>query len=323
MKILIATLFFGLASASFYQVLDHAADEAVLEFMVGMEKVPSLKQTVGYDLGMRVDEIEEDIKTELGKTLKEALDNVLQKIKDSLDHGREVSQELLDKAKDIVSQLKDLGIDAGSKALELLNRLKDRLKDWIKSLLEKLGIGKRNIVDILHELIKDLDIKAILIRIRDKIIENVNIEAIVNYIREKLGEKSELVRRLLEIIKNQGIDALRDLIDKILNIGGQYSIIELWEKIKNFFKDLGLQIQEKFFKFAEWVKSIWSSGLEAAKDKLAKVKIIAQEFIDHAKDVSAEVAREALEFFRPYKEDLGGLWDKLVEEAKNIIGISP
>ncbi|XP_022244151.1 uncharacterized protein LOC106461472 isoform X2 [Limulus polyphemus] len=277
MKILIATFLFGLASASFYQVLDHAADQAVLEFMVGMEKVPSLKQVVGYDLGVNVDEIEEDIKTELGKTLKETLDNVLQKIKDSLDHGKEVSKDLLDKAKDIVGQLKDLGIDAGTKALELLNRLKERLRDWVKSLLEKLGIGKRNILDILRELIKDLDLRAILIRIRDKIIEKVNIESIVNYIREKLKDKTELVRKLLEIIKNQGIDALRDLIDRILNIGGQYSIIELWQKIKNFFKDLGIKIQEKFFKFAEWVKSIWSVGLEAAKDKLAKVKIIAQE----------------------------------------------
>ncbi|XP_022236805.1 uncharacterized protein LOC111084363 [Limulus polyphemus] len=107
--------------------------------------------------------------------------------------------------------------------------------------------------------------------------EKVDIEAITNYIREKLGDKSELVRKLLEIIRDRGLDALKGLIDTILGIEGRYSIVELWEKIKNFFKDLGLQIKEKFFRFAEWVKTIWGAGLEAAKDKLAKVKIIAQE----------------------------------------------
>ncbi|XP_076322097.1 uncharacterized protein LOC143231444 [Tachypleus tridentatus] len=322
MKTFIITIFFGIASANFYRVLDHAADQAVLDFMVGMEKVPSLRSTVGYDLVDGLHEVEEDIKTELGKTLRETLDQILQKIKDAVDHGHKVSQDLLDKAKEITGQLKDLGLEVGGKAIELLNRLKDKVKDWLKGLLEKLGIGKRSILDILNELIEGLDIRAILIRIRDKIKENLDIETITNYIREKLGEKSELVKKLLEIIRDRGLDALEGLIDSILNIGGRYSIIELWEKIKNFFKDLGLQIKEKFFRFAEWVKSIWGAGLEAAKDKLEKVKIIAQEFINNAKDISAEVAIEALEFFKPYKEDLGSLWDTLVEKAKEIIGVS-
>ncbi|XP_013792385.1 uncharacterized protein LOC106476266 [Limulus polyphemus] len=321
MKFLLAFLFIGLASASFYNVLDHAADQAVMDFMLGMEKAGPLRDVAGYDLGLASDEIEDDIKTELGKTLKEALDNVLNKIKDSIDQGKEVAQNLLDKAKDIAGQLKDLGVDAGGKALELLLKLKDRLKDWVTGLLEKLGIGKRSLLDILGNLVGGLDIRSIIEKIKNMIMEKLNIQQIVDYIKEKLGTVSELAQTLIQTIKERGLEALKDLVNKILGVGrSAYSLKDLWEKVKDFFKNLGIGITEKFWKFAEWVKTIWDAGIENAKDKLAKVKLIALEFITHAKDISAEVAREALEFFRPYKDDLGDLWNKLVEEAKKIIG---
>ncbi|GBM19931.1 hypothetical protein AVEN_211413-1, partial [Araneus ventricosus] len=43
-------------------------------------------------------------------------------------------------------------------------------------------------------------------------------------------------------------------------------------------------------------------------------------FIANSKDMSAEMTREALEFFRPYKDDLGTLWNKLVDATKEAIG---
>lgn len=42
---------------------------------------------------------EDDIKTEMGKRLRETLDEVLEKIKDSLDKGKAVSEDLQNKVK--------------------------------------------------------------------------------------------------------------------------------------------------------------------------------------------------------------------------------
>ncbi|XP_022238008.1 uncharacterized protein LOC111085107 isoform X1 [Limulus polyphemus] len=385
MKFFLVLLFVGCASASFYDVLDSTVNRAVLDFMVGMENVPSLKSAVGFGYADQLDEVEEDIKTELGKTLKESLDNIVEKIKDAIDNGKKVSQDLLDKAAEITDQLKNLGIDAGVKTLELLNKLKDKAKELLKNLLDKLGIGKRSLRDLMDMLKEKLNLRNLIETMKEKLLSKLDLHKISEYIKNKFGNLKEFGLKILEAIKTKGLEALKDLLRKILpsynpsnsvksevcsllqmlmnNLpldqiitfirnkfskdwqktlmealtrGGvealkvvvrdfctsapSHSIIDLWQKIKDFFKDLGLQIQEKFSKFAEWVKTIWNSGLENAKDKLAMVKIIAQEFINNAKDVSAEVAREALEFFRPYKDDLGTLWDELYEKAKGIMG---
>ncbi|XP_076352578.1 uncharacterized protein LOC143247914 [Tachypleus tridentatus] len=386
MKFFLVLLLVGCASASFYDVLDITVSRAVLDFMVGMEKIPSLKTAVGFGYADQLDEVEEDIKTELGKTLKESLDNIIEKIKDAIDNGKKVSQDLLDKAAEITDQLKNLGIDAGVKTLELLNKLKDKAKELLKNLLDKLGIGKRSLGDLMETLKEKLNLRNLIETMKEKLLSKLDLDKISEYIKNMFGNLKDFGLKILEAIKTKGLEALKDLLRKILpsynpsnsikseacdllqmlmnnlpldqivsfirnkfskdvmaedyhgssdsrwvealkvvlrdfcNSAPSHSILDLWQKIKDFFKDLGLQIQEKFSKFAEWVKTIWDAGLENAKDKLTKVKIIAQEFINNAKDVSAEVAREALEFFRPYKDDLGSLWDELYEKAKGIIG---
>lgn len=40
---------------------------------------------------------------------------------------------------------------------------------------------------------------------------------------------------------------------------------------------------------------------------------------DHAKGLSKEVAEEGLNFLRPYKEDLGALYDQVKETVKDIM----
>ncbi|KFM63109.1 hypothetical protein X975_03312, partial [Stegodyphus mimosarum] len=47
MKVFLLLLFVGIASASFHQMLDDAADEFVLSFLEGMQHAPSLKEHLG------------------------------------------------------------------------------------------------------------------------------------------------------------------------------------------------------------------------------------------------------------------------------------
>lgn len=54
-------------------------------------------------------------------------------------------------------------------------------------------------------------------------------------------------------------------------------IKEYWEKVKNYFKDLKIDLQEKYMKFGEWVKEVIDKGLEHSKDKMENIKAIARE----------------------------------------------
>lgn len=76
------------------------------------------------------------------RELREALDRVLEKIKDALDNGRSVKTELLEKMRELMRKFKDLKMDLNERAKELLQKIKDYAKDLVKNLLEKLGIMK-------------------------------------------------------------------------------------------------------------------------------------------------------------------------------------
>lgn len=52
---------------------------------------------------------------------------------------------------------------------------------------------------------------------------------------------------------------------------------ETWDKIKNFFKDINVKIQEHSKKFGQWVKDMWGKGLDKLKEKYGAIKAIAME----------------------------------------------
>lgn len=71
---------------------------------------------------------------------------------------------------------------------------------------------------------------------------------------------------------------LLDFIDRILEEHEEKrSIKEVYEKIKNYFKDLQIELKEKFMKFGEWAKQKYEEGMEKGKSKLENVKRLAKE----------------------------------------------
>ncbi|CAO4362918.1 unnamed protein product [Caenorhabditis nigoni] len=83
--------------------------------------------------------------------------------------------------------------------------------------------------------------------------------------------------------------------------------------------DLKIELKNKYQIFGKYVKDLYDNGHDFGKDKLENIKRIAKEFVGHASEVSKEVATEALEFMKPYKEDLGALWNELKDAVKEII----
>ncbi|GFY73406.1 hypothetical protein TNIN_185311 [Trichonephila inaurata madagascariensis] len=111
-------------------------------------------------------------------------------------------------------------------------------------------------------------------------------------VREKLRDmKVELgnkAKELIEKLKEKAKDYWKKILEK-LNLEKRSmeleeafaeeekrSIKDIYEKIKNYFKDLGIDLKEKFTKFGEWAKSQYEKGLEKSKDKLENVKNIAK-----------------------------------------------
>ncbi|KAG8194756.1 hypothetical protein JTE90_026399 [Oedothorax gibbosus] len=173
-----------------------------------------------------------------------------------------------------------------------------------------------------EEALSELNLQDILRKVKEHLKKNVDPEFLKEEIERLLGRGSELVKQLLQTLKERGrrklmilIDALLDEEDEDVTLNG---LGDYWEKIKDYFKDLKIDLHEKYSKFGEWVKDRVGKGMETSKDKLENIKAIAKEFARNAKGISKEVAAEAGEFFKTYKDDLGIVWDEIKEKIKEI-----
>ena len=88
---------------------------------------------------------------------------------------------------------------------------------------------------------------------------------------------------LLELLNKKGDkykQKLLDLVDRYLGKDDEKrSLQEYWEKIKDYFKNLQIELKEKYMKFGEWVKNTFKDGLSKGKDKIQNIKDIAREVI--------------------------------------------
>ncbi|KFM72966.1 Laminin subunit alpha-2, partial [Stegodyphus mimosarum] len=322
MKLLLLACFLSFAAADFLQQAEPAIDESVLAFLQGAVKAGSLSEALGIN-DPEIDQMADDVESEIGRTIREALKEMLEKIKEHIENGKAVGQELLEKVKELREKMKDLGVDNGEKVKEYLRKIREKAKEALKNILEKLGLGKRNMDDSMDQLAR-MKFRELVEKIKEKLLSNETIQKIREYIKNHLGQ-SVLVKKLKELIEKLRDVDIREILKHLFEYKPGQNIdkramSETWDKIKNFFKDLNVKIQEHSKKFGEWVKNMWNKGLDKLKEKYGTVKAIAMEFIANSKDMSAEMAREALDFFRPYKEDLGNLWKQIVDAAKEAIG---
>ncbi|KAF8778214.1 hypothetical protein HNY73_014956 [Argiope bruennichi] len=223
--------------------------------------------------------------------------------------------------KELREKLRNLGEKEGEKVREILKEIREKAKEALKKILERLGYGKRNLDDSMDHVAR-MRFREIIEKIKEKILSNEFIQKIREYIRNHYGD-SPIVKKLKEFVESLQDGELKEILSHLFDYQQQNSVQlrgETWDKVKSFFKDLNIKIQEHSKKFGQWVKDMWGKGLDKMKDKYGTIKAIAMEFIANSKDMSAEMTREALEFFRPYKDDLGTLWNKLVDATKEAIG---
>jgi len=93
---------------------------------------------------------------------------------------------------------------------------------------------------------------------------------------------------------------------------------DLWEGVKDTFSQIINGLGNGLNTFGQWIGDLVKQGMEAAQPHIDNIKGLAQETLGHLSDATEQVIDQALEFFRPYHEDLGKLWDQLVQAGKDI-----
>ncbi|GBM48907.1 hypothetical protein AVEN_91872-1 [Araneus ventricosus] len=170
----------------------------------------------------------------------------------------------------------------------------------------------------------ELNLRDLLTKIKEHIKKTVDPELLKEKIEKIFGQGSELLDQLLRMLKEKGRNKMIILIDQLLDDDDEEQkraargMGDYWQKIKDYFKNLQIDLKEKYAKFGEWVKDVLDKGMEHSKDKFSNVKAIAKEFLKHAKGISKEIAAEAGEFFRNYKDELGVVWEEIRERIQEI-----
>jgi ElaB/YqjD/DUF883 family membrane-anchored ribosome-binding protein len=320
MKLLLFACLLGFAAADILQRAAPAIDQSVLAFMEGAFEAGSVSE-LGID-DPEVEQLAQFVESEVARKVKEALRELVERIKESIDQGKSVGQGLLEKVKELRDKLKEYGGEEGEKAKEMLKKIREKAKEALKEILEKLGVGTMNLDDSMDKVAR-MKFRELVERIKEKLSSNETIQKIREYLKNHVGN-SELLQKLKEFVARLKDSDLRQLIHDFFDYHHQQKSVtfrgDTWNKVKEFFKDLNVKIKDHSKKFGQWVKDMWGKGLDKLKEKYGTIKAIAMEFIANSKDMSSEMAREALEFFRPYKDDLGVLWKQIVDASKEAIG---
>lgn len=191
----------------------------------------------------------------------------------------------------------------------------------LKKIIERIANGRREKREIEieeYDGLQDMLFKTLVEQVQAKMMEKLDFNKLKE-VAQKItnGEYREMLRNAAA----KGKAAVQELLKSILNRSDREkrSVNEVTDKVKDFFKDMGLNFRERYGQFAEWLKNAWGKALDSAKDKHAKLTEIAKEVRDHAKDMKQESVRQAVEILRPFKEQLGGLWQELLTSAKAVL----
>jgi len=133
-----------------------------------------------------------------------------------------------------------------------------------------------------------------------------------------------LWKSLGEIFGKRSLDTMfedlhQEVIAKTVNaVLSKRFLGDLWQGVKDTFGQIINGLGSGLNAFGQWVGDLVKQGVDAARPHIDNIKQLAQETVDNLTNATGQVIDQAIEFFRPYREDLGKLWDQLVEAGKNV-----
>jgi len=274
--------------------LERAADEMVSEF----------SEAVNEGDEFTIDGTSTPDKIKIIETLQESLAAILEKIRIRVEERHQSAQDLLEKAKEIAVRLQELHARKGEKVKALLERLHGRIKDLVSSFLNKLaGRNKRSITETEEELLEMLQLDKIFIELLKRSEELK--EQFLAKLEEKLGHRADKVREWIDSYVHPRMrrQAPGNTVDKV----------------RQWFKETVDHLKGRYADFLDWLVVVWNHGIAQAKGHHARLVAIAKEVIEDAKTMHKETLREALEILKPYKEELGNLYNEMVDAVNQAL----
>lgn len=87
-------------------------------------------------------------------------------------------------------------------------------------------------------------------------------------------------KSLIEALRDDGRISVLKFFNRLIGDGKgrkERSIAEIYEKVKDYFKDFNIEVKEKFTKFGEYVRDQYQKTLDKSKTKAENIKKIAQQ----------------------------------------------
>ncbi|KAI1286113.1 hypothetical protein HDE_11220 [Halotydeus destructor] len=198
-----------------------------------------------------------------------------------------------------------------------VNKLTEGLNKGLEDALNKMQERVKGHVEFHKENLKDLGDK-------------------VNELSDRLKQTHGKLGKHVEELKSSFNGKLKEFVDKLFSHFNK----EVREKrdaeeeaveeeantpkgLLDTFKDLHIENQARFRELRDHIRSHWDNEFSKIKDRHARVKAVAAEVRDHAKELSMDVLREAAEAFRPLREELGNIFRELLQAIRNIFKKKP
>ncbi|GAB1611192.1 uncharacterized protein LOC115221216 [Argonauta hians] len=118
----------------------------------------------------------------------------------------------------------------------------------------------------------------------------------------------------------EGIERMfQDLFSNVFksvayDIHQKRDLTDIFDKINDTLRRIVGHLHGKFHDLHDFLGKAIAAGRDKLHPHVENIKTLAKAFIAHINQVSAKVAAEALEFFRPWASKLGDTWGLLVKD---------
>jgi len=134
------------------------------------------------------------------------------------------------------------------------------------------------------------------------------------------ADTGDKVKELIQNFRDRAGDRTKNLwqsiVERFLNKREKRQALS---GIRDFLRTLRETAQAHLGDFSEWLKGHWSNAVEKAGNAKDRWAAIAREIRDHAGEMTKETAREAREALQPHREELGGLYNEVMDKLKAVL----
>ncbi|GAB1600564.1 uncharacterized protein LOC115221216, partial [Argonauta hians] len=128
---------------------------------------------------------------------------------------------------------------------------------------------------------------------------------------EALEQSSSFEERIEKMFENLFANVFKSVA---YDLHQKRDLVDIFDKINDTLRRIVGHLHGKFHDLHDFLGKAIAAGRDKLHPHVENIKTLAKAFISHINQVSAKVAAEALDFFRPWASKLGDTWGLLVKD---------